>query len=132
MKTRTLWVNFITHARARTWRWKPWFLKSSIIYGRGGDTYTAPHWELGWLFLVFHWTGYSHEKKHRPSKFAEHECPSDLMQEYINELSDRNNKLEAAIRQHQSEVGEERSMHVDRQLWKVLDHEREETDQGEV
>jgi hypothetical protein len=106
-----LWIEFKTYQRFR-WRWKPSFLRSQIIFGRGGKTWLAPHWELSWGPLVFHWTGYSHEKEYKGT-YKEHECPAELMQERINEL-------ENAIRVHRDEVGDTLSMHVDRQLWKVL------------
>jgi len=86
-KTQTIRINLITHDRKRKWSWKPWFIKSHIVYGLGGKAYLAPMWELGWLFLVFNWTAYNLKKEYK-SAHIEHECPEELMQERINELEE--------------------------------------------
>lgn len=114
MKTKTLWIDFITHSRKRSWKWKPWFIKSQMIYGRGGKTWLAPHWELGWGCLVFHWTGYSHETEYKGTYKDDHECPAEVMQERINEL-------EHAIRTHRKEM--QPYSVIDAKLWKVLGEE---------
>ncbi len=72
----------------------------------------APHWEFCWGLLVIQWTGYSHEKEYKGTYF-EHECPADALQHRINEL-------EHAIREHRNKIFPVDSMHVDRELWKVL------------
>lgn len=113
MKTKTLWIDFVTHARKRTWQWKPWFIKSQIVYARGGKTWLAPHWEIGWGPLVFHWTGYDHEKEYTGAYQNEHECPADLMQVRINEL-------ENAIRIHRKETQSYSISDSDDALWEVL------------
>lgn len=131
MKIKTIWFEVATYERFR-WHWKPTFLKSSIVYELGGQGWKAPFWEFNWLCFTFHWKGYSHKKLWK-NNVLHHECPADLMQVHMNELSARINDLEAAIRKHKEEVSEELSMHVDRELWKVLDHEfRKEDDQAEI
>ena len=72
----------------------------------------APHREFCWGPLVIQWTGYSHEKEYNGTYF-EHECPADTLQHRINEL-------ENAIREHRNKIFPVDSMHVDRELWKVL------------
>jgi|SRR6185369_5510473 len=85
MKTRHIWFEVTTHDRQKSWRWKPSFIKSSIVYELGGKGWIAPFWEFNWLCFCFHWKGYSHKKEWRDS-CLHHECPADLMQERINEL----------------------------------------------
>lgn len=85
MKAKTLRIDLITHDRKRLWQWKPWFIKSHIVYEQGGKAYLAPMWETGWLFLVFHWTAYDKKVEYK-DKYSYHECPAELMQERINEL----------------------------------------------
>src|SRR5579859_6544977 len=85
MKTRHIWFEIVTHDRKKSWRWKPSFLKSSIVYELGGKGWKAPFWEFNWLCFTFHWKGYSHKKEWKDN-VLHHECPADLMQEYINEL----------------------------------------------
>jgi hypothetical protein len=116
MKTKTLWINFITHHRKRTWQWKPWFLRSQVIFGRDGRTWLAPHWELGWGPLVFHWTSYNSEKEYK-GNYKEHECPAELMQDRINEL-------ENAIRVHRDGVTNWDGFDLETNLWKVLRDDR--------
>lgn len=111
MKTKTLGIDFVTHGRKRKWQWKPWFIKSQIIYGRDDKTWLAPFWELGWGCLVFHWTGYDFEKEYTGTYKETHECPAELMQERINEL-------ENAIRIHRKEM--QPYSVIDANLWKVL------------
>lgn len=113
MKTRTLWINFITHERKRNLRWKPWFLRTNMVYDLGGKSWLAPMWEIGWLFFVFHWTAYNLKKEYKHSPISYHECPEELMQERINEL-------EGAIRAHRASVPEPQSMQNDRDLWAAL------------
>lgn len=116
MKTPTLWINFITHSGKRTWKWKPWFIKSQIVFVRGGKAWLAPFWEIGWGCFVFHWTGYSHEKVYKGNYVDEHECPSELMQGRINEL-------EHAIRKHRDRMetySDNDRPYADRILWRAL------------
>lgn len=56
-----------------------------MVYELGGKGWQIPFWEFSWLFMVFHWKGYSHRKEWRVN-VINHECPADLMQERINEL----------------------------------------------
>lgn len=111
MKTKTLWIDFITHAKKASWKWKPWRVRSQIVFTQDKKTWLAPHLELGWLFLVIHWTGYDY-KKESNIKYDEHECPKDLMQERINQL-------ENAIRLHRDEI-DLHPVRADLTLWKVL------------
>jgi hypothetical protein len=106
-----MWIEFITHKQF-SWRWKPSFIQSQNLFNRGGKMWLAPHWEFCWGPFVFKWTGYSHEREYK-GKYYEHECPAPILQHRINELED-------AIRSHRNHIMEVDAMHVDRQLWEVL------------
>jgi hypothetical protein len=85
MKTQHIWFEVMTHPKKKSWRWKPSFLKSNIVFETEGKAWMAPWWEFSWLCFVFHWRGYSHRKEYK-SSYPHHECPAELMQERIDEL----------------------------------------------
>jgi len=106
-----MWIQLITHKKLR-WQWKSSFIQSQTLFNRGGKMWLAPHWEFCWGPFVFQWTGYSHEKEYKGT-YMEHECPAEILQHRINEL-------EQAIREHRNRIFPVNAMHVDHQLWEVL------------
>jgi len=112
-----MWIEFITHEKFN-WKWKPWFLKSHMVYTQGEVAWIAPIWEWGWFCFVFHWKAYNLKKVYKGT-YTEHECPADLMQERMNEL-------EAAIRSHKRIKQVEGSSFSDRKLWAFLKDSDEE------
>ena len=106
-----MWIEFITHEKFR-WKWKPWFLKSHMVYTLGDVAWIAPLWECGWLCFVFHWKAYNLKKIYKRA-YAEHECPADIMQERINEL-------ESAILSHKRLKQVEGQSVSDRKLWSSI------------
>lgn len=107
-----IWFQVITYNKGR-WHWKPHCMRSQHIFNRGGKMWLAPDWELVWGPFVFHWTGYSHEKEYKGTYYDDHECPAPLLKHRIKEL-------ENAIREHRNKIFPVDAMHVDRELWKVL------------
>lgn len=106
-----IWISFNTYNSSR-WAWKPAYLRGQTLFNRGGKMWLAPHCEFVWGPFVFQWTGYSHEKEYKGT-YMEHECPAKTLQHRIDEL-------ENAIREHRNMIFPVDAMHVDRQLWKVL------------
>ncbi len=92
MKTRHIWFEILTHDRKKSWRWKPSFLKSHIVYGLNDKAWKAPMWEISWLCFCFHWKAYNLKEEYR-AEWAHHNCPADLMQERINELEEEVSRL---------------------------------------
>jgi hypothetical protein len=113
MKTKTIWLDFTVHDKKRSWKWKPIYLRSNLIYDSDGKSWLVPLVEFGWLFFVIHWHGYNYKKLYNDEPRNYHECPAELMQERINELED-------AIRKHRNSVPFVQSMSNDRNLWSVL------------
>jgi hypothetical protein len=110
LKTKTLWVHFISHSRERKWQWKPLYSRSQMIYGMGGKTWIAPIYEFCWLFIVFQLTRYGQKKEYHGGH-VEHDCQEEIMQVRINEL-------ENAIRIHRDHMHTPTA--TDRLLWQVL------------
>src|SRR5713101_2742001 len=115
MKTSQLWVNVSTTDHKRTWRWKPHFTKTHIVYEQGERAFLSPMWEMVWGCFVFQYTAWHCKTLYKTGIDNPHECPADIKQERINEL-------EAAIRTHKQFWSGEKMVKndVDNALWAVL------------
>ena len=102
MKTKTLWIEFTTFSFKKNFKFKPWLIKSSILFQRNNVTMVTPFYEFGWGPFVFHWTNYNLEKPYTGNyKLDECSCQLNLdilsLKEKIDELSKEISNLENII-----------------------------------